>query len=205
MSTTSTIDSASAFFSKKCRITGDEFFDIRAWVRQTRDINPDSARLDERRRLFEIDTTDDFCIKICKMDLMRDNCWLNGYVVIPEDRFCLHEIVSETDYDEFQCRVGIRHVELTFGDGRGMFGWDHGHLYDANLYQPAAYQTDRKISGPVQVLDEAIEMTRLLRTKEEEMRLEKKKAQTRAFYQELISKALDPKRVAVWIKGGVEL
>jgi hypothetical protein len=128
----------------------------------------------------------------------RDQCHFNGYVEIPKGY--LH---FNLDYNDDELDFG--NVELTYWDDNQLkYGWDHGHIHDANLSIPAIKQRGKCITGPVQVLDEARLFIGGVRTKNNQVVREKKKNQMALLEEELMMEMCHPKRIMFWTQHGFD-
>jgi len=199
------IDRATSFFRQGCFPDDDCYFDLRqAIVRHQDQWDLDTAVFDQKS--FRISTHDGYRIQIMKMNMSHiwPVCWFNGYFTIPSWKFVLCDLVERSpNYEDVQQILG-NVVELTYGSGL-TFGWDHGHSHDLNFYHPPSNQNDRLISGPVQVLEEALQCIEHLRKYEQKILLQKKKNMTCTIYQELMEKTLHPNRVQQWVMAGMDI
>lgn len=121
----------------------------------------------------------------CGSDYMDDqSLWLNGYVMIPPSMKLYDWAIARPDYWEIQeeldsIMASSLPLEITLGNehptnGCYVLGWDHNHIYDANLARPMSEQRRGSIenllvSGPPQILQEAREMIIRLRILEESL------------------------------------
>lgn len=187
------------YFRRGCVVQDDEFFDLRTVC-----VGMRSIEFLKDKKSFCARTLDGYQIEIIKM-AMLGMCWFNGYVAMPPESFVLQDVYKTSqDYSDFQTRIGIRNVELTYGNHQATIGWDHGHLHDFNFFASPDTQQDRLVSGPVQVMDEALRVVEVLRDYEDSVLSTLKRSQTRLLFPELMEKALHPSRVERWILAGVE-
>ena len=128
----------------------------------------------------------------------RDQGHFNGYVQIPKGylHFSLDDNDDELDFGS---------VELTYWDDNQLkYGWDHGHIHDANLSIPAVKQRGKCIAGPVQVLDEARLFIDAVRMKNNQVIREKKKNQMALLEEELMMEICHPRRIEKWANDGFD-
>jgi len=201
------IERATTLFRRWCFPNDDQYFDLERAVRAHPTLNHQTASFEENDQRFSIRTHDDYLIEIMKKDMypFKSTCWFNGYFSVPSSSFVLRDIIRETpDYDEFSYRMNFSIVELTYGDGIGKFGWDHGHTHDHNMYSRHV-RPYTIVSGPVQVLEEAMKMIEILRKEEERILMKQKAEDVHVYYQELMEKTWHPSRVEKWIDAGCEV
>lgn len=193
---------ATSALQKRCRIVDDAYWDLGDVLRKHPEIF--SVRFNDFSTLaFSVE--DGFRVHIVKVESF--GCYFNGYVSIPSNLPFVHDaLASSCDEWEFQYRtgVGMGTVELTYISG-STIGWDHAHGFDANLLYPAHLQPEKKISGPVQVLEEALSIIQDLKKAEETARRQKKKEEMAILTEDLMRAAWHPARVLRWIEHGVEL
>lgn len=60
------------------------------------------------------------------------------------------------------------------------------------------------VSGPIQILDEALDTIRVLRAYNMKLEGEKARQRVRQFTEELMQKVWHPKRVMAWIESGFD-
>jgi hypothetical protein len=96
-------------------------------------------------------------------------------------------------------------IELTYSYPKKVqYGWDHAHSYDANLGIPEVLQVQKKVSGPVQVLEEARSFISQVMTKENEIIRGKKRERMASIEEDLMKEAWHPRRVKAWVEQGFD-
>jgi hypothetical protein len=123
-----------------------------------------------------------FTIQIVRMTsgsshFNNHSLWLNGYVMIPPSMKLFNWASARRDYWQIQEELDdimtrTLPLEITLGNrhptnGCYVLGWDHNHIYDANLARPITQQERRSfdhllVSGPPQILQEARELIQRL-------------------------------------------
>jgi len=124
----------------------------------------------------------------------------NGYIKIPSSAPFLRDMVRE-GYDVFCDKVPTTPT-MTFYDVHGMVGWNHGSGDDADLSFP---EPGVRVSGPVQVLEEAMTVIQCFRRYETWRQQEVKAQQISLLEEELMRETWRPWRVRRWLYCGVEL
>lgn len=191
-----------AALQKRCRVVDDAYWNLEPLLQKHPEIC--KIRFDDLSTL-EFSTREGFCVRIVKVESF--GCYFNGYVSVPAAfPFVLEALVSSHDEWEFQCRsgVGVGTVELTYKSG-STIGWDHAHGFDANLLYPGHLQPEKRISGPVQVLEEALSVIEDLHNAEEMARRQKKKEMMILLTEDLMRAAWHPRRVRWWVEKGMDL
>jgi hypothetical protein len=119
---------------------------------------------------ISVSTKEGFIIKIRLMDRKPYMCNINGYLSLPHGLHFESWLKDNPSYDDLNDHLCNMKVELTYGSAKDLeYGWDHAHDYDANLGVPMAQQFQKKVSGPVQVLEEARFLIRSIMDKENEI------------------------------------
>ena len=149
-------------------------------------------------------TTENLCIEtkdgyqITMKPMSGYQAFINGYVKIPSHTHLMEWVRENPSYDDMNYYAALP-VELTyFSLSERTFGWDHMHYYDADLYKSESTQLDKKISGPVQVLEEARQVIAEFRAKDGEIKMAIKHAEVDTIREELMMKTCHPRRIAAW-------
>lgn len=180
----------------------DAFWDVGHVLSITPEIISYRDFIIHNRSHFEFITFDGFIIRLCFMYFGPDcplNTYFNGYVTIPN-----YIGVNVHDFTEMQ---SLFHppVEFTYGClSSNTVGWDHNHYNDQSLCHPVE-DTDYPqtyISGPVQVLEEALAVVQCIRRY---FYQPKQQAAFEQFEEELIQRTWAPSRVATWIEKGFDV
>ena len=135
--------------------------------------------------------------------------YFNGYVTIPE---YIRAFGMDPDqlyqYQGYGTGLVVwNHFnfsqEITFSH-QGIIGWDHHHSQDGNLFLPLADQTNKHITGPVQVMEEAREFIHEIKRLEEEMKKQKTRERMSRIEEELIQRTCHPQRIEKWLEQGFD-
>ena len=155
-------------------------------------------------------TTENLCIEtkdgyqITMKPMSGYQGFINGYVKIPSHTHLMDWVRENPSYDEMNYYAALP-VEMTFFSlSERTFGWDHMHYYDADLFKCESEQPDKKISGPVQVLDEARQVIAEFRAKDDEIKMEIRRAELDTISEELMMKSCHPRRIAAWTTQGFD-
>jgi hypothetical protein len=150
-------------------------------------------------------TKEGFIVTVCLMDAKPFMCNLNCYVFLPRGLHMEPWIKENPSYEAMQDYLEMYDIELTYSYRKEVqYGWDHGHSYDANLGIPQVLQVQKKVSGPVQVLEEARSFIHQVMTKENEIIRGKKRERMASIEEDLIKKVLHPDRVKAWVEQGFD-
>ena len=142
---------------------------------------------------LELETKDGFHIKIIFWYMPPYHTHFKGFVKLPSS---IHPVVKRW--------IDTRWNRDSF-DLDPIYKWDHGTREDACLLQPILPDGPDKISGPVQVLEEAREVIKWVLFVEQEIMCRKKQQETRMIEEELMARAVSPERVEKWVNEGFEM
>jgi len=142
---------------------------------------------------LELETKDGFHIRIIFWYMPSYHTHFKGSVKLP---VAIHPVVkswieSRWNRDPF--------------DHDPIYKWDHETKNDACLLHPIHPDGPDKITGPVQVLEEAREVIKWVLSVEQEILKRLKQQQTRKIEEELMATAVSPERVEKWVKEGFEM
>jgi hypothetical protein len=150
-------------------------------------------------------TKDGFVIMLRFMDRKPFMCNFNGYLLLPRGLHLEQWLQENPCYEDLSYYLDNMEIDLTYGSVKHLkYGWDHAHFYDAKLCIPMSQQVEKRISGPVQVLEEARSLIRCIMSKENDIIQEKKQEQMSIIKEDLIKAALHPKRIEAWVNHGFE-
>ena len=153
---------------------------------------------DHDKEVLEIITTDEFIIKMRFMYNPPYHCHFNIYITLPGD---LH--VDSDDINHLNLNVEVTYYNA-YNPRYLKFGWDHGHRGDAKLCVSESSQRSKYVAGPVQIMDEARGFIDVIRTKNNEIKKEKKRIEMTLLGEELMMKACHPQRITKWIEQGFD-
>jgi len=192
-------------FKADCVLQDDEYWDLEhALVRHREEMNPTFRVTRYHSLVVTLSTVDGFVIDMMFVQSSCFGFYWNGYVTVQEAQFPLLErAVKESHQTELQYELGI-HVELTYKD-RTTIGWDHAHGHDAKFDQTLHAQPGTVVSGPVQVLEEALEVVKALRRYNTRIEMSHAHERVRQYTEELMQKAWHPKRVLAWVESGLDV
>lgn len=147
---------------------------------------------------IEWETFDGFLMTASLMDLRPMSMWWNGYITFPlsVDGGTFHNL---SDYDALNQILPLP-VELTYGSNSARkIGWDHNHYHDQQLNTPMDPDYARTVTGPVQILEEALAVVRTIRMHHHAPNCAKT---LRVVEEELMAKSWAPARIAGWLALG---
>lgn len=180
---------------QRCVIQDPEYWDVQLIEGET----PIAPECDYET--LTLTTKEGFLITIKQMVRGFGPIFFNGYVSIPSGLHHLRTWIHDNpSYDDMNYNLDIG-VEFTdFNIRKLEYGWDHAHGWDADLGKPLASQNNKRVSGPVQVLEEARGVVRAIMSKE----MSDKRQEIELIREELMMKACHPKRIAVWTAAGFD-
>ena len=98
-------------------------------------------------------------------------------------------------------KVELDHSNM---DQEDIYKWKKERYHDALMSFPLALQPNKRVSGPVQVMEEARDIIKTVMAAESELRMNKKREMTETIREELMMNACHPKRVAMWAEQGFD-
>ena len=119
--------------------------------------------------------------------------YLDGYIKLPSSLHLTSWLNKHAKYEALNIYVPFIEIDVPHFKGENKYGWDHANpVFNANLAVPSQ-KDDKRISGPVQVLDEARQIITAVMMRESEFRMD-------ILREELMMKACHPTRIATWIE-----
>ena len=153
---------------------------------------------------FAISTNDGYIVKIVPDFMQGYRAKFNGYVTIPSDSHLMDWVRQHPRYDDMNVYAHLPVLLTYFNLYHRIFGWSHGGYDDADLYKSRESQSDKKVTGPVQILEEARGVIEAFKAKEIQIIMEKKHAQMEIIREQLMMKACHPRRMAMWQEQGFD-
>jgi hypothetical protein len=147
-------------------------------------------------RSLQLRTKEGFLINI---DIVNDyfRCFLKGSIELPSGSYLASWLYKHARYEALNVYVPFFKTNVLHWKDNNIYGWDHAsHAIDASL-STSSVDSDKRISGPVQVLQEARQVITALMMKESELRMH-------IMREELMMKTCHPKRVAAWTEQGFD-
>jgi len=145
---------------------------------------------------LRLQTNEGFIINI-SMDNTYYSCHLKGTIELPLNFHITSWLLEHAKYDTLNCYLTNLDLEV-YMKKENIYQWDHGNKQnDFNFAQSKDLQGEKRISGPVQVLEEARHIIRAVMMKESKLRMNK-------IREDLMMKACHPKRIALWEMAGFD-
>lgn len=198
---------------QRCVVNEDEYWDVELLEGET----PIEKECNDTTLCLR--TKDAFHIRIRHI-YDDDPVFFNGYITLPSGPQLYHLtswIQEHSHYEDmnhlllpynYNQNNNNNIVELTYRNHKKMeYGWDHCHFWDADFGKPLWSQEHKYPSGPVQVLEEARDLIRMMTIVDNTMfrqRMDDKRQQTDELREQLMMKIYHPDRVDAWLKAGFD-
>jgi len=141
-------------------------------------------------RTLKIQTKEDIMVQMG----FNDYCtcgYIYGHIRLPSS----FHITREEVLSIMGSKVELDGLNMEQDD---IYKWKKERYDDALMSFPLALQPNKRVSGPVQVMEEARGVIRAVMAAESELCMNKKREMTETIREELMMNACHPRRVAVW-------
>lgn len=188
----------------RCAIRDPEFWDVKLGKGETPFYPPWS------QRPLCIRTKDDFEIRI-KLSKPGFPRYLIGSIQLPPHFMLTSWLRENAKYESLSIYVPQLHIDVHHTEGDA-YEWRHdNYAYDADLSLPLSTQSTpgtngvlKRVSGPVQMLEEARNIIHAVKHKESMLKMRMKHEEMERIRKDLMEETCHPRRVERWTEQGFD-